>query len=557
MRTIITLKPAANGKVNVTRDHFILVKRSMGYELYEGAGVDGGSWLVRGKGERVKYNNRRDAVAHIEVSTDDAVVSEVRGENQESEGKWSETFGPDGKKIKVWVPSKKTASEAAGSKDAGPSELRRDVQELLEHGFDVDALKARRAGLSEGGVTYAYSRSQKNPVGVEVMYFKPTSRAGVAADADSSQVERAVSLYETGYSNSSIAHSTGLSDKDVALIISNHEAGYNIPGIIATLKTHSSDAKDLFIGTRGLSERNEGFLDAAYDATQEERQNNTNGLNAPKMSAAKLDKKIKSGELTEISRNGSLVYVGGKGYRQYIRVDDELTTVRTAGPAEKGIKIPMPKDPKERVEYEAAIARRKAAGGGKFVGDAPTIRYVSPDEVRVGQMMLMENEGGWGRVQRAMGVKVGNLNMMRIKTDLGERDYAPGAKLQVKTTDVSILNYVSENNITARQGKGHGARDAAPRRRVVIHNHLPRAAKDEISREARAKAQVLMNTDNRIMAQFGWKSGTQVENHWDKYKLEVAKAVPSAYSQDVGDALEDENFHLMYQALRELGKIRK
>jgi len=49
---------------------------------------------------------------------------------------------------------------------------------------------------------------------------------------------------------------------------------------------------------------------------------------------------------------------------------DELTTVRAAGPAERGIKIPMPKDPKERAEYEAGIARRKAAGGGRFVGDA-------------------------------------------------------------------------------------------------------------------------------------------------------------------------------------------
>lgn len=35
----------------------------------------------------------------------------------------------------------------------------------------------------------------------------------------------------------------------------------------------------------------------------------------------------------------------------------------------EGIKIPMPKDPKERAEYEAAIAARKARGGGRFVGD--------------------------------------------------------------------------------------------------------------------------------------------------------------------------------------------
>lgn len=42
---------------------------------------------------------------------------------------------------------------------------------------------------------------------------------------------------------------------------------------------------------------------------------------------------------------------------------------KARGDAEKGFKIPMPSDPKERAEYESAIARRKAAGGGKYVGD--------------------------------------------------------------------------------------------------------------------------------------------------------------------------------------------
>ena len=42
---------------------------------------------------------------------------------------------------------------------------------------------------------------------------------------------------------------------------------------------------------------------------------------------------------------------------------------RRAGSSGGGVKIPMPKDPKERADYEGAIARRKAAGGGKYVGD--------------------------------------------------------------------------------------------------------------------------------------------------------------------------------------------
>lgn len=47
---------------------------------------------------------------------------------------------------------------------------------------------------------------------------------------------------------------------------------------------------------------------------------------------------------------------------------DEMI-VRNGRADAEGIKIPMPKDPKERAEYEAAIAARKARGGGRFVGD--------------------------------------------------------------------------------------------------------------------------------------------------------------------------------------------
>lgn len=47
-----------------------------------------------------------------------------------------------------------------------------------------------------------------------------------------------------------------------------------------------------------------------------------------------------------------------------------VAAARDALDEEKGFKIPMPTDPKERAEYEAAIARRRAAGGGKYVGDS-------------------------------------------------------------------------------------------------------------------------------------------------------------------------------------------
>lgn len=49
--------------------------------------------------------------------------------------------------------------------------------------------------------------------------------------------------------------------------------------------------------------------------------------------------------------------------------DDGLTVVRKGTP-ERGVKIPPPKDPKERAAWEAGVKKREAEGRGRFVGDA-------------------------------------------------------------------------------------------------------------------------------------------------------------------------------------------
>jgi len=46
-----------------------------------------------------------------------------------------------------------------------------DIQELFERGFDLDALKAKACGVTDGMNIYRYTYSYKNPVGVEVLCF--------------------------------------------------------------------------------------------------------------------------------------------------------------------------------------------------------------------------------------------------------------------------------------------------------------------------------------------------------------------------------------------------
>lgn len=52
--------------------------------------------------------------------------------------------------------------------------MEKDIQELLERGFDVDGLRRREFALTENetGATYVYEESRTNPVGVEVLVFK-------------------------------------------------------------------------------------------------------------------------------------------------------------------------------------------------------------------------------------------------------------------------------------------------------------------------------------------------------------------------------------------------
>jgi len=220
MRTIITLKPTADGKTRITRDQWETIKRySGGWILLEGAGTDGGSWLVKGpSGERKVYNNRTDAESHINADR--------YGHNFDSR---------DAKDMPVITPT----IEAAG-------------------------------GGWRGSVG-----SWKGPV--------RSSRTTAEADAQA-QARSAFGGLPKGHSWMS---SAGESTK-------------NLMG----------DAKDLFIGTRGLSqEREDGHLDHAYNE-------------------------------------------------------------------EKGFKIPPPKDPKERAEWEAGVARRKAEGKGTFVGDSANRRKI-------------------------------------------------------------------------------------------------------------------------------------------------------------------------------------
>jgi hypothetical protein len=150
MRTIITLK-SVNGKVRTTRDHFVMAKRYQGgYELYEGAGTDGGAWLNANG-----FKSRSEAEEAIEVQLDFA------GYDRAYRGK----------------------DEA--------SELRRDVQELMEGGFDIAALKAKSAGVKSGSTIYRYSHSEKNPVGVEVMIFKSIGNGpGIGYDAQDDELVR-------------------------------------------------------------------------------------------------------------------------------------------------------------------------------------------------------------------------------------------------------------------------------------------------------------------------------------------------------------------------------
>lgn len=41
--------------------------RIAGYRVVEGCGRDGGSWFVTGRGARLRFRSRREALDHIEM----------------------------------------------------------------------------------------------------------------------------------------------------------------------------------------------------------------------------------------------------------------------------------------------------------------------------------------------------------------------------------------------------------------------------------------------------------------------------------------------------------
>jgi hypothetical protein len=55
--------------VGATGDHWISTGKIEKYEIFEGAGTDGGSWMAKGRGEVKRFKTRREAEEHAEQSS--------------------------------------------------------------------------------------------------------------------------------------------------------------------------------------------------------------------------------------------------------------------------------------------------------------------------------------------------------------------------------------------------------------------------------------------------------------------------------------------------------
>jgi hypothetical protein len=73
------------------KDHWYEVKTIGRYKLLQGAGVNGGDWMAKGRGESKVYNNRQDAENHIkhseeEDSSTDASMEELAKQHKPHKG---------------------------------------------------------------------------------------------------------------------------------------------------------------------------------------------------------------------------------------------------------------------------------------------------------------------------------------------------------------------------------------------------------------------------------------------------------------------------------------
>lgn len=61
----------------IAQDHSYVVDRIGEYTVNEGAGVDGGFWFAKGRGENKRFKSRQDAVSHARSSTRAATGDEA------------------------------------------------------------------------------------------------------------------------------------------------------------------------------------------------------------------------------------------------------------------------------------------------------------------------------------------------------------------------------------------------------------------------------------------------------------------------------------------------
>lgn len=67
----------------------------------------------------------------------------------------------------------------------------------------------------------------------------------------------------------------------------------------------------------------------------------------------------------------------------------------------------------------------------------------------------------------------------------------------------------------------------------------------------------LIDIENEIWGNNGFRSGRDVEKNKESYQRQVKEAIKEKVAQEVVDQLEDENYHSMVEALHDLHLIQK